>query len=161
MPTQTGPVCGSTRSAKGSIVSDDRITAGRQPCFGLTPAEPRTAILSGLPAPEPLAPLTEETARSVFLAWEKLRVAFNAVLVVVVLLSAGSALRDRAFWLFLVGAALQANLCFCLGPVVEGYLSLLGSNRLIARGIVFSLGVMAGSLVTFAAVLSWPFKGLD
>jgi hypothetical protein len=147
--------------AKEVIVSDDRITGDRQPCFGLTPAERRQGIMSTPPASEPIAPLTEETARSVFLAWEKLRIAFNAILAAVVLLSAGSAISEGAFWRFLVWGALGANLCFCLGPVVEGYLSLLGSNRQAARWVVFSLGVMAGCFLTFGAVFSWQMQGFD
>lgn len=140
-------------------MSDDRITGDCQPCFGLTPVERRKGIMSTPSASEPLVPLTEETARSVFLAWEKLRIAFNAILAAVALLSAGSSISEGAFWLFLVRGALEANLCFCLGPVVEGYLRLLGSNRQAARWVVFSLGVTAGCLLTFGAAFSWQMHG--
>ena len=143
-------------------MSDDRITRVFQPRgSGLTPTERREGITSAPPVSEPLAPPVEETAQSAFLGWEKLRVAFNGVLVVVVLLSAGSALSEEAFWLFVVQGALLANLCFCLGPVVEGYLTLAGSGRQPARWIVFSLGVMAGCLLAYLAVFSWQMRGFD
>lgn len=108
-----------------------------------------------------LALPAEETARSVFLAWEKLRVAFNAVLVVIVLLSAGSALAESRFWLLLAQGALSANLCFCLGPVAEGYLTLLGLNRQNARSMVFSFGLVVGCLLAFLAVFAWNMRSID
>jgi hypothetical protein len=143
-------------------VTDDRIAGIPQP-YGsrMTPAERREDIISTPPPWKGRIPLTEETPRSVFLAWEKLRLVFNAALAIVVLLSAGSALSEGAFWRFLVGGVLGANVCFCLGPVVEGYLSLLGSDRQAARWVVFSLGMMAGCLLAFLAVFSWHMRGID
>jgi hypothetical protein len=150
-------------SAKEVVVSDDRITSVFPPGgSGLTPGERREGITSSTPpASEPLDRQGEEKARSAFVAWEKLRVAFNAVLAAVVLLSAGSALSEETFWVFLLQGTLLANLCFCLGPVAEGYLTLAGSGRQSARWVVFSLGVMAGCLLAFLAVFSWQMRGFD
>src|SRR5262245_13974135 len=113
------------------------------------------------PVSMPLVLPGEESAHSVFLAWEKLRVVFNAALVFVVLLSAGSALLDGKFWHFLAEGALIANLCFCLGPVAEGYLIFFGVNRQAVRWIVFALGALLGCLLAFAAVFAWRMQGFD
>jgi len=102
-----------------------------------------------------------ESARAVFLAWERLCVVYNAVLVVVVLIFGGSYLGDGAFWWFLAYYAVIANLCYCLGPVIEGYFGLLGADRRLVRWSVFVLGTLFGSLLASLAVSFWHLHGVD
>ncbi len=101
------------------------------------------------------APLPEPSARAVFLAWERLRLVYNAALAAVVLAVAGRDLADPQFHEFLIPAALGANLCFCLGPVVEGYLALIGADRLIARWLLFSSGLLLGCVLAGGSLLVW------
>ncbi len=103
----------------------------------------------------------EETARSVFVSWELLRLVYNGVLAFLVLCVAASQLRDGAFRAFLFRGALGANVCFCLGPVAEGYLVLAGVERRFARLLVFLGGVALAGFLTFLAILGWLFRGMD
>lgn len=106
-------------------------------------------------------PPTGDSARAVFLAWERLRLGYNATLGLVVLVLAGHDLGDRDFRTFVLRAAVAANLCFCLGPVAEGYLALLGANRRVARWFVFVPGTLLGCLLTLAALFSWALRNFD
>jgi hypothetical protein len=81
----------------------------------------------------------EPTAREVFFAWEKLRLAYNAILTIVVLGRIGSVALD--FVPHLLEAAIMANICFCVGPVAEGYLCWLTLHRRAARYILFLFGL--------------------
>jgi hypothetical protein len=94
-----------------------------------------------------------ESARRVFLAWEKLRLLYNFVLTVRTLLLGASRLGDRRFWVTLLAGAAVANLCFCTGPCFEGYLNLLGLRRRETRGLLFALGLMLAMLLTAALVI--------
>ncbi|MGL6075499.1 MAG: hypothetical protein ACRC8S_15200 [Fimbriiglobus sp.] len=109
------------------------------------------------PGPSPAV----DSAHAVFLAWERLRLAYNAVLGLVVLFFAGSELPNREFQGFLLRAVIGANLCFCLGPVAEGYLALVGANRRVARWCLFVPGLLFGCLVASAALFSWHLRRFD
>jgi hypothetical protein len=93
----------------------------------------------------------EPTAMEVFFAWEKLRLVYNAVLILIVLLVMRQAIID-CIEDAIVGA-ICANLMFSSGPVIESYLSWCGVPRIVARGIIFSLGLFFASVVTTYAVL--------
>jgi len=83
-----------------------------------------------------------DTALEVFLAWERLRVMYNVVLATLVLVGAGNDWNAPEFPWQLAYAAFLANVCFCLGPVAEGYLVLLRANRRVARWLVFVPGLL-------------------
>src|SRR5579864_3672300 len=68
----------------------------------------------------------EPTFMEVFFAWEKLRLLYNGLLIVVVLVRFEFNFRVI---LFFVEPAIYANLCFCAGPVAEGYLTWFGVPR--------------------------------
>jgi hypothetical protein len=84
--------------------------------------------------------------------WERLRLAYNAVLVpwtmflIAALPGGGTGNPADVF----VGAVL-ANVCFCLGPVAEMYLVRLGANARAARRWLFALGT---AFTALAALLS-------
>ena len=105
-----------------------------------------------------MPPDERESARTVFLAWERLRLIFNAVLTITVLALGSSFLADRACWRPLVYGAILVNICFCMGPVGEGYLSLIGIERRIGRWAVFVIGTLFGCFVVFTALYSWGMK---
>ena len=83
--------------------------------------------------------IEEPTAKQIFIAWEKLRLLYNGVLVMVVVFVTGSAAWDLIP--NLIEAAIVANLCFCVGPVLEGYANCCGMRRRTARWLVFCLGL--------------------
>lgn len=96
-----------------------------------------------------------DSARSVFLAWEGLRLVYNGVLAfLTVSLAFALDVFDGAFLRTCVFGALIANVCFCAGIFGEGYLALVGVDRRIARGLVFLAGLSFTSLtvlvVTYA-----------
>src|SRR4051812_17084832 len=103
----------------------------------------------------PAAKASGEEARAVFLAWEKLRVLYNAILVVESVGLGANQLGVPAFARLLLGGAIVANLCFCAGIVAEGYLSLLGVPRRGARPVLFVLGTSLAMLLTAVSVVGF------
>ena len=84
----------------------------------------------------------------IFLAWEKLRLFYNLVLVGVVwshVIASGSG-PDFSFWHRIGLAAIQANVEFCVGPVAEGYLCILGFDRRKVRWLLFFGGLLLSVL---------------
>ena len=107
-------------------------------------------IAEGMP---PRAPMREETgedatdirqrapnALEVFFAWEKLRVVYNYVLLMVVAIVAGVATMDLLP--NLIELAIAANLLFCSGSVVENYIACCGIRRRPVRWVLFCIGMM-------------------
>lgn len=96
-------------------------------------------------------------ARAVFLAWERLRLAYNAALLAVVttgvlVLLPRELIVDRATWLVLAKGAIAANLLYFAGPLVEAYVDWLGFRHVALRTSMFAAGT-AGSVLIAAAVL--------
>jgi hypothetical protein len=84
------------------------------------------------------------TAMQVFGAWELLRLVYNLTLVLVVVFwvfFSGHGLHPRVVF-SLPKEAVVANLCFCAGPVLEGYLFLIGVPRRRARWGLFIIGTL-------------------
>lgn len=104
----------------------------------------------------PSAAKTRTDATEVFLAWERLRVVYNLVLVVVVLTFGWRALSEPDIWPRMLAAALFANLCFCAGMVGEGYLTLLGFPRQGARHAVFAGGTLFASFLAVLCISVFP-----
>jgi len=101
-----------------------------------------------------------DSAQSVFLAWEKLRLAYNVILLGVVLLLCSSlfgwsAFQNPSFWEYLVEGVLGANLCFCIGPWLEGWLAIAGANRRVVRWVIFVPGILLACLLTGGALVLW------
>ena len=107
----------------------------------------------------PVSPFENASARAVFLAWERLRVVYNAALAVVVLVFAWPALSKSEFYLHLACGVVGANVCLCLGPVVEGYLVLSGAERRAVRWIVFVPGLLLACFLTYLSMTHWAPVG--
>jgi hypothetical protein len=99
-----------------------------QPCKDLPLAK-----LPSIRAPEP-------TAMDVFFAWEKLRLFYNAIMILVTLGLTVYAQANPLAAVVFVGEALLANICFSVGPIVEGYACWFGLPREYARWCIFTLG---------------------
>jgi hypothetical protein len=111
-----------------------------------TDAQPPSLVRSSIDA----------TAKEVFLAWEKLRLSYNIVLLMLTvgglgLLGTGPA-KPLELLGNLIGGAVIANVCFCAGPCAEGYLTWIGANRRITRMILFAVGLAVASLLALAEV---------
>lgn len=105
----------------------------------------------------------DDSARAVFLAWEGLRIVFNAVLIFFTLalaMALGVAI-DTLFWQRVIPGALAANVCFCVGPCAEGYLALMGADRRLARGFFFLAGLSLTSLLALIVVITPAALGWD
>lgn len=85
--------------------------------------------------------------------WERLRLVYNAILVpwtvLLILVLPGGGTGNPAD--VLVGAV-AANVCFCLGPVLETYLVGFGANAPTARGWLFALGTGFTALAALLAL---------
>lgn len=112
------------------------------------------------------------TVRSVFLAWEKLRVVYNALLIPLVVVLLFTASRDwdpdcppawagneagQLNWpLALVQCVvwgLMSNVCFFLGPTTEAYASWLGWRSAVLRYVLFSLGTLFTAIAAVEVVM--------
>src|SRR5262249_46847410 len=97
----------------------------------------------------------EPRAMDVFVAWEKLRLLYNLILVAAVALFLNPVvflLSLPIFLPFLLEGALIANIGFCAGPVAEGYLCLLGMSRRPVRALVFVCGTLVAIGLTWYAL---------
>lgn len=98
-------------------------------------------------APQPVAapPQAADAALTPFLAWERLRIWFNTILVLVVVFSV---LPHRELWFsyrlnyYCIEGAILANICFCVGLVAESYLRVVGWWHDSLRWVLFCLGTL-------------------
>jgi hypothetical protein len=135
---------------------------GRESEENMKDGEPEvTGIAEGLPPGAPLQDnpnepaehelrLNEPSAMQVFLVWETLRIAYNAMVLVAVIVTLGG-LRGAGFpWADFFGTLLACNFLFSAGPIAEGYLCFCFSvPRLPARWIALSV-------VTFCTLAGIP-----
>ncbi|MGF1451232.1 MAG: hypothetical protein ACFB21_04045 [Opitutales bacterium] len=108
-------------------------------------------------------------------SWEKLRIPFNGILIVVTI--AGYLLAPtfiesgnsevvkevRRSFIFLIGLpffCIGANALFLFGPLMDVYLYLLGLNKSIFRWIAFLLGTGASALVAFIITVDFSHYGV-
>jgi hypothetical protein len=100
--------------------------------------------------PEDANPPLIALARNVFLAWEKLRIAYVVILALVTILLTGVSgfLNLRLLRLIVLGAVV-ANVAFFAGPTVETYVRWLGYNRAWPRWVMF----VGGTLISIVLAL--------
>ena len=93
-------------------------------------------------------------ARGTFLAWEKLRVIYVAILAVItILLIAPSGFLDERVLLLVVEGAVVANAAYFAGPTIETYIKWLGYDRAWPRWVMFGAGTLL-SIVLVVGVLA-------
>lgn len=92
----------------------------------------------------------EPTAIEVFYAWEKIRILYNVIVTLFVFGSCIAIQRLHHFeathlpWLYLA-----ANIFFCIGPVIENYLSCVGLPRKEFRWVFMFMVVLLGGFLTY------------
>ncbi len=91
--------------------------------------------------------LTTETADAVFKHWEWLRLVYNGVLAVGLIPLGNKLIANLNLTEFVIWYVIAANVAFCAGHVLEGYASLVGVPRKIARYGVFVLGTLIAVFV--------------
>ena len=113
-------------------------------------------------APTVVRSPAEDRELPILRAWERRRLTYNIVLtsvvVAVVLLAHRDLLFDRPFGRFLLARAFLANLCFCTGPVVDGYLHRVGLDGEASGQILFGLGLLVSVPATVLSVLLYDFR---
>ena len=90
-------------------------------------------------------------ARNVFLAWEKLRIAYVVILafITVLLTSVSGILNLRLLRLIILGAV-AANVAYFAGPTIETYVRWLGYNRSWPRWFMFVGGTILSIFLAIA-----------
>jgi hypothetical protein len=93
--------------------------------------------------------------RDVFLGWEWLRVVFNGVLVLLTLLCGLGSLAVPKFWATAMFGAVVTNVCFCVGPILEGYATWLSGRRVKwLRWVLFLLGQSIAAALACTVILN-------
>ena len=95
-------------------------------------------------------------AKRTFLAWEKLRLVYNGILIFmsVAYALAWSSLFTIEFWLVAIFGAIVCNVCFMLGPILETYIAWLGFRTRELRLVFLTLGTLATAGVALAILTS-------
>lgn len=95
-------------------------------------------------------------AQPIFRRWEKLRLGYNALLVVALIQIHGLSLRAKSFEPLTLGICLTggvlANLCFLAGPLAECYFAWLGLRSRLVTAALF----VGGVLVSIPCVALFP-----
>jgi hypothetical protein len=99
--------------------------------------------------------------KPIFLKWEKLRIPYNLILALVLILSHGQSMGARFFHplalsIWLTGAVL-ANLCFFAGPLAEAYIAWLGLRSRVVTVVLFVGGVLISIPCVLCFVPLWFF----
>ena len=106
-----------------------------------------------------------EIAKSTFLAWEKLRIFYIAILAIfcIVCILVVSSVQANTMaglshsWvelLFaLIGGAVFANVCFFAGPIVETYVCWLGASAGWLRISLFAIGTIFTSVLACLSIV--------
>ncbi len=96
--------------------------------------------------------------------WECLRLSYNRVLasevLVLCVLIRSELLEDRRFWGYLILRGIAANLCFCAGPVADGYAHRLGFGSRVTTTVIFRVGTGLAVLLAGLSVFFYGPSGI-
>jgi len=117
----------------------------------------------------------KQELKSICLSWEKLRIIYNAVLFVVVVITyfispiyldstTSNAIegihRNNAFFVLLPILAFGANILYLVGPLAEAYLYILDLSKSWHRYFMFASGLGLASLLAFLVTLDMSHYAL-
>ena len=99
-------------------------------------------------------------ARETFIAWEKLRLVYNAILVplcIGLILLASRAtpqphVTDLMLWASCIFGGVVANACYFAGPIIETYVAWLGLPSRTLRYVLFTLGTLFTAVAAVASI---------
>lgn len=96
--------------------------------------------------------------------WERLRIVYNAILTVEVLVLTVPMFRmtwgHRSFLVELILGAVGANLCYCAGPVINFYFHWANIRGRAVTTVLFVIGTIVAMFLTFLYVLLSTFLPL-
>ncbi len=104
---------------------------------------------------EPTVAPHADSADAVFQSWERLRMVYNVILGLAFIPWLKPFVENGKFTTLVVEGAFAANLCYCAGPVIEGYAALLGIPRKMARYTLFACGTLLALLLELGTILSF------
>ncbi|MCM2373222.1 hypothetical protein [Aporhodopirellula aestuarii] len=97
-------------------------------------------------------------ARRTFLAWEKLRIAYVAILTLITVLLVGPAgFLNRRLLLLILEGAVFANFAYFAGPTIETYVKWLGYSRRWPRWVMFIGGTLIATILTIGVLATELF----
>jgi hypothetical protein len=97
----------------------------------------------------------ESSALDLFWSWEKLRVIYNGILfieVALLLSMTGSKTFSISDLLMLIFFAVAANVCFCAGPVLNGYAIWMGFRGRGVTWLLFLAGTGLAVVLAFGSL---------
>jgi hypothetical protein len=104
------------------------------------------------------------TVGQVVVTWEKLRILYNGILGVeaIFVFFAGWSMGNNPGDILesLLLGALIANLCFCAGPVIDGYLSWFGFRSRAITWVIFLIGLGIAVLLGLAFLMTLAMAGM-
>ncbi len=96
--------------------------------------------------------------------WERLRIIYNAILTVEVLVISLPMFRmtwaHRGFLVELILGAVGANLCYCAGPVINFYFHCANIRGRAVTTVLFVMGTAVAMLLTLLYVLLFTWLPL-
>jgi hypothetical protein len=100
---------------------------------------------------------SESSESRLFFRWEKLRLLYNAILgietaLLMVVFPPPSPIGSIGVLLPLAGLCFAANVCFCLGPVLNGYARWMGFRHGIVTILIFAAGTTIAAMLKIGAV---------
>lgn len=132
------------------VKQDDPAAIGTQIAKG--PPRLTSTPASGSAAPDIALP--DPPHMEVFWAWESQRLAFNLMLIVLVIVICLAKGFSPFIALLFLPHAFIANVCFCVGPVCEGYCTYIGMPRSVSRRLLFWCGFLLTALGAIVTVTS-------
>jgi hypothetical protein len=104
-------------------------------------------------------------ARATFLAWEKLRLLYVAILgsltLLLAVLESTELLWSFRFWATVVQGAVAANICYFAGPVAETFVTWLGLRARWPRVVLFSFGTILSCLLALGVLAGLLLPDMD
>jgi hypothetical protein len=91
--------------------------------------------------------------------WEKLRLVYNGLLVLLVLGTTFVAFPQHAgfpeYWMSIAAGAVAANVCYFLGPLIEGYVTCFGGWHFVLTILLFCAGTLLAAGLAVASIASF------
>ena len=117
-------------------------------------SSPTTTTFADSSAPKSSEGSLLTIARTVFLAWEKLRIVYVIILSVVTLMLTGATgFSNWQVLRLIIEGAVVANVAYFAGPTIETYIRWLGYERMWPRWLMFGSGTLL-SIVLAVGVLA-------
>ena len=106
-----------------------------------------------------------QTARQIFLAWERQRPVYNGVVATVActmsLLDLHRTVASVRFWVSVIIGGVFANICYLAAPLLETYATWLGYRGSLLRTVLFILGTLLTLVLAMAVVAAHMLPGMD